>query len=133
MVQKCCISWPVIIFISEGKRDYGTNEAGETGDSGESGEYEDSGESGDSGNFESSGVSGESWESGDFEDSGDSGESDEESNSSVSKRSEIPTESKSGNNKVFLRGTYLIRSHQKFQIVLWTLICDTLLVLSGIL
>ena len=106
-----------VIFISEAKENDKSSASGEAEDSAQSGDYqgsgksEESGESGESGDFEESGESGdfvesgesgdfeESGESGDFEESGDSGdyeESGESSDSSISKRSEIPTETQKG-------------------------------------
>ena len=105
------------IFISEAKESDKSSPSGEAEDSAQSGDYqgsgesEESGESGESGDFEESGESGdfvesgesgdfvESGESGDFEESGDSGdyeESGESRDSSISKRSEIPTETQKG-------------------------------------
>lgn len=105
------------IFISEVKKNDESSASGEAEDSAESGDYQESGESeesgesdesrdfeesGESGDFEESGESGdfvESGESRDFEESEDSGdyeESGQSSDSSISKRSEIPTETQKG-------------------------------------
>ena len=96
------------IYISEAKENDESSASGEVENSAKSRDYqgsggsEESGESGESGNFEESGESGdfeESGESGEFEESGDSGdyeESGQSSDSSISKRSEIPTETQKG-------------------------------------